>query len=261
METHLWKWWMCCVCMRLCTIQILLVFPVFQGMGYLHAKGIVHKDLKSKNVFHDTNKVIITDFGLFGISGVVQEGRYVTALLLITWIVTVNQWFKGSVVFLDVKTSWSFLTGGSVIWLQKSCVKWVPETTRTDFRFLMLLMFMPLGENYTWLQTVHPQIVLRWPAAWSALFQHHLVRAAGERLAHHQSARRGHHLAGGQWRGHQEGPGRDQLGKRGLGECHILSLFIIWHMLSGMAVKLCYSTSHAKSRTQIVWVKISSCDS
>ena len=47
----------------------------FQGMGYLHAKGIVHKDLKSKNVFHDINKVVITDFGLFGISGVVQEGR------------------------------------------------------------------------------------------------------------------------------------------------------------------------------------------
>lgn len=44
-------------------------------MGYLHAKGIVHKDLKSKNVFHDTNKVVIADFGLFGISGVVQEGR------------------------------------------------------------------------------------------------------------------------------------------------------------------------------------------
>lgn len=52
----------------------LFVLPI-QGMGYLHAKGIVHKDLKSKNVFHDTNKVVITDFGLFGISGVVQEGR------------------------------------------------------------------------------------------------------------------------------------------------------------------------------------------
>lgn len=46
-----------------------------QGMGYLHAKGIIHKDLKSKNVFYDANKVVITDFGLFGMSGVVQEGR------------------------------------------------------------------------------------------------------------------------------------------------------------------------------------------
>lgn len=44
-------------------------------MGYLHAKGIIHKDLKSKNVFYDANKVVITDFGLFGMSGVVQEGR------------------------------------------------------------------------------------------------------------------------------------------------------------------------------------------
>uniref|UniRef100_A0A8C9RW77 non-specific serine/threonine protein kinase n=1 Tax=Scleropages formosus TaxID=113540 RepID=A0A8C9RW77_SCLFO len=48
---------------------------IVKGMGYLHAKGIVHKDLKSKNVFYDSNKVVITDFGLFGISGVVQEGR------------------------------------------------------------------------------------------------------------------------------------------------------------------------------------------
>lgn len=44
-------------------------------MGYLHAKGIIHKDLKSKNVFYDAKKVVITDFGLFGMSGVVQEGR------------------------------------------------------------------------------------------------------------------------------------------------------------------------------------------
>ncbi|KAM9321251.1 LOW QUALITY PROTEIN: kinase suppressor of Ras 1 [Gastrophryne carolinensis] len=48
---------------------------IIKGMGYLHAKGIIHKDLKSKNVFYENGKVIITDFGLFGISGVVQEGR------------------------------------------------------------------------------------------------------------------------------------------------------------------------------------------
>ncbi|XP_018556089.1 kinase suppressor of Ras 1 isoform X2 [Lates calcarifer] len=50
---------------------------IVKGMGYLHAKGIIHKDLKSKNVFYDTNKVVITDFGLFGMSGVVQEGSEV----------------------------------------------------------------------------------------------------------------------------------------------------------------------------------------
>uniref|UniRef100_H3BDR1 Kinase suppressor of ras 1 n=1 Tax=Latimeria chalumnae TaxID=7897 RepID=H3BDR1_LATCH len=48
---------------------------IIKGIGYLHARGIVHKDLKSKNVFYDNGKVVITDFGLFGISGVVQEGR------------------------------------------------------------------------------------------------------------------------------------------------------------------------------------------
>ncbi|XP_031728306.1 kinase suppressor of Ras 1-like isoform X2 [Anarrhichthys ocellatus] len=48
---------------------------IVKGMGYLHAKSIIHKDLKSNNVFYDTNKVVITDFGLFGMAGVVQEGR------------------------------------------------------------------------------------------------------------------------------------------------------------------------------------------
>lgn len=51
------------------------LFSLFQGMGYLHAKGIIHKDMKSKNVFYDNGKVVITDFGLFTISGVLQGGR------------------------------------------------------------------------------------------------------------------------------------------------------------------------------------------
>lgn len=38
---------------------------ISQGMGYLHARGIVHKDLKTKNIFLENGKVIITDFGLF----------------------------------------------------------------------------------------------------------------------------------------------------------------------------------------------------
>ncbi|MGH0143179.1 UNVERIFIED_CONTAM: hypothetical protein FKN15_077911 [Acipenser sinensis] len=47
---------------------------IVKGMGYLHAKGILHKDMKSKNVFYDNGKVVITDFGLFTISGVLQAG-------------------------------------------------------------------------------------------------------------------------------------------------------------------------------------------
>ncbi|KAG7235168.1 hypothetical protein INR49_003154 [Caranx melampygus] len=37
---------------------------IVKGMGYLHAKGIIHKDLKSKNIFYDTNKFpsVTSDF-------------------------------------------------------------------------------------------------------------------------------------------------------------------------------------------------------
>jgi len=48
-------------------------------MGYLHAKGIIHKDLKSKNVFlesgNQTAKVVITDFGLFNVTKLCQSSR------------------------------------------------------------------------------------------------------------------------------------------------------------------------------------------
>lgn len=57
----------------LCSRSHICLCP--QGMGYLHAKGILHKDMKSKNVFYDNGKVVITDFGLFTISGVLQAGR------------------------------------------------------------------------------------------------------------------------------------------------------------------------------------------
>lgn len=43
----------------------LVAQQISKGMGYLHARGIVHKDLKSKNIFLENGKVIITDFGLF----------------------------------------------------------------------------------------------------------------------------------------------------------------------------------------------------
>ncbi|XP_030831472.1 kinase suppressor of Ras 2-like isoform X1 [Strongylocentrotus purpuratus] len=47
------------------TIQI--ATQITQGMSYLHHKGIVHKDLKSKNIFIENGKVVLTDFALFSI--------------------------------------------------------------------------------------------------------------------------------------------------------------------------------------------------
>uniref|UniRef100_A0AAR5PJD9 Kinase suppressor of Ras 2 n=1 Tax=Dendroctonus ponderosae TaxID=77166 RepID=A0AAR5PJD9_DENPD len=41
---------------------------ITQGMGYLHAKGVIHKDLKTKNIFLENGKVVITDFGLFSVT-------------------------------------------------------------------------------------------------------------------------------------------------------------------------------------------------
>ncbi|KAH7959444.1 hypothetical protein HPB49_011203 [Dermacentor silvarum] len=45
------------------------------GMGYLHARGIVHKDLKTKNIFYENGKVVITDFGLFSVTKLCQGNR------------------------------------------------------------------------------------------------------------------------------------------------------------------------------------------
>ena len=54
----------------------------FQGMGYLHARGIVHKDLKSKNVFLENSKVVITDFGLFNVTRLCHGNRLVNYLFI-----------------------------------------------------------------------------------------------------------------------------------------------------------------------------------
>lgn len=58
-------------------LTITKYFNQFQGMGYLHAKGIVHKDLKSKNIFLENGKVVIADFGLFSVTKLCFGNRYV----------------------------------------------------------------------------------------------------------------------------------------------------------------------------------------
>ena len=47
---------------------IIIAQQICQGMGYLHARGIVHKDLKTKNIFYENGKIVITDFGLFSVT-------------------------------------------------------------------------------------------------------------------------------------------------------------------------------------------------
>ena len=52
-------------------------------MSYLHARGIVHKDLKTKNIFIENQKVVITDFGLLSEADVkVFNNRRLVSLML-----------------------------------------------------------------------------------------------------------------------------------------------------------------------------------
>ncbi|XP_070573344.1 kinase suppressor of Ras 2-like isoform X2 [Ptychodera flava] len=56
--------------------SVLIATQIAQGMGYLHARGIVHKDLKSKNIFLETrDKAVITDFGLFSVTKSSENDR------------------------------------------------------------------------------------------------------------------------------------------------------------------------------------------
>ncbi|OWF44894.1 kinase suppressor of Ras 2-like isoform X2 [Mizuhopecten yessoensis] len=54
---------------------IIIASQILQGMGFLHARGIFHKDLKSKNIFLENGKVVISDFGLFNISRLCHGNR------------------------------------------------------------------------------------------------------------------------------------------------------------------------------------------
>ncbi|XP_072163668.1 kinase suppressor of Ras 2-like isoform X2 [Diadema setosum] len=62
------------------TIQI--ATQIAQGMGYLHAKHITHKDLKSKNIFIENGKVVITDFALFSIGRLSKQKTQKDTLLI-----------------------------------------------------------------------------------------------------------------------------------------------------------------------------------
>lgn len=56
---------------------LLIAQHICQGMSYLHARDIIHKDLKTKNIFYENGKVVITDFGLFSVTKLCQGNRSV----------------------------------------------------------------------------------------------------------------------------------------------------------------------------------------
>uniref|UniRef100_A0A914BXZ3 Uncharacterized protein n=1 Tax=Acrobeloides nanus TaxID=290746 RepID=A0A914BXZ3_9BILA len=60
---------------------------ICQGMSYLHTKGILHKDLRSKNVFIEKQKkVVITDFSLFNIRRLAKPERKYTLVISEHWL-------------------------------------------------------------------------------------------------------------------------------------------------------------------------------
>ncbi|VDM42256.1 unnamed protein product [Toxocara canis] len=58
-----------------------------QGMSYLHTKKIIHKDLRTKNIFiENRNRVVITDFGLFSMKRLAQPYRDHTLIVPDHWL-------------------------------------------------------------------------------------------------------------------------------------------------------------------------------
>lgn len=97
-------------------------------MGYLHSRGIIHKDLKTKNIFLENGKVVITDFGLLNITRLCRGNRYILLNCLwsscggLSWngLVSTTQLCMFSCTCSAKETGWQFQLDGSVIWHQKS---------------------------------------------------------------------------------------------------------------------------------------------
>jgi len=59
----------------MCLLCLTFDYDMLQGMAYLHSKDIIHKNLTSKNIFLELEKVVITDFGLQSISLAPSKSR------------------------------------------------------------------------------------------------------------------------------------------------------------------------------------------
>ncbi|KAK6036059.1 hypothetical protein COOONC_26436 [Cooperia oncophora] len=66
---------------------LIIATQICQGVSYLHTKKILHKDLRSKNIFIESkNKVVITDFGLFSMKRLRHPSRNNTMVVPVHWL-------------------------------------------------------------------------------------------------------------------------------------------------------------------------------
>lgn len=66
---------------------VYFAIQICQGVSYLHTKKIIHKDLRSKNVFvENRNRIVITDFGLFSMLRLGQPQRNHTLIVPQYWL-------------------------------------------------------------------------------------------------------------------------------------------------------------------------------
>uniref|UniRef100_A0A1I8EH42 Uncharacterized protein n=1 Tax=Wuchereria bancrofti TaxID=6293 RepID=A0A1I8EH42_WUCBA len=60
---------------------------ICQGVSYLHTKRIIHKDLRTKNIFVESrNRIVLTDFGLFNMKRLGQPHRDHTLVVPRYWL-------------------------------------------------------------------------------------------------------------------------------------------------------------------------------
>ena len=79
-----------------------IAIQIAQGMAYLHNKQMIHKDLRSKNIFIEGNKAVITDFGLYAITRLCKKNlKYLSGFIIsigfLEFIRSLFKWFLKSI--------------------------------------------------------------------------------------------------------------------------------------------------------------------